>query len=86
MTVSGMRTFWRSIATSVSLNSPAVAQLERRDAQALLEDLGRVGRHRARRHAADVLVMRHGAAERDDPAAMEDRRHDRDVGQVRAAA
>ena len=67
ITVSGMRTFWRSILISVSLKTPAVAQLQRRDAQALLVDLGRVGRHRARRHAADVLVMGHGAAERDRP-------------------
>ena len=63
----------------------AVAQLERRQADALLEDLGGVGRHRAWRHAADVLVMRHGGGERDRPAAREHRHHDGDVGQMRAA-
>ena len=62
-----------------------VAQLQGRNPQPLLVDLRCVGRHRSRRHAADVLMVCHGAAQRDDLAAMKDRRDDGDVGQVRAA-
>ena len=63
----------------------ALAQLEGRQADALLEHLGGIGRHRARRHAAHVLVVRHGGGERQRPAAREHRRDDGDVRQVRAA-
>ena len=47
-----------------------IAQLERRDAQPFLKDLGRVGRHRAGGHAADILMVRHRGAQRDHPAVM----------------
>jgi hypothetical protein len=80
-----MRTFWRIILIRVSLKTPPSRSFRGRDPQALLVDLGGVGRHRSRRHAADVLVMGHGAAQRDHLAAMEDRRDDGDIGQMRAA-
>ena len=46
----------------------------------------RVGRHRARAHAADVGVVRARDREAEDLAVDVDRRDERDVGQVRAAA
>ena len=60
-------------------------QAHRREDQALLVQLGRVGRHRRRDHPADVGVVgaRRGPAE---PLAFDvDRRDERDVRQVRAA-
>ena len=62
-----------------------IAQLQRRQAQAFLVDFRRVGRHRAGRHAAHVLVVRHRGAEGDQPALVHDRLHHGDVGQMRAA-
>ena len=63
----------------------AATELQQRDANAFLEDLGGVGRRGARRHAADVLVMRHRRADRDHASVGEHRHHDGDVRQMRAA-
>ena len=48
-------------------------------------DLGRVGRHRARRHAAEVGVVGPVRGPADEPAVDEARRDERDVVEVRAA-
>ena len=63
----------------------AVAQFQRRQPDALLKNLRRIGRHRTGRHAADVLVVGHRGGERDRAAAREHRHHHGDVGQMRAA-
>ena len=61
-------------------------QLHRREAQSLLIDLPRQ-RHRARRHAADIGVMRTGRQVVGRFSVFnENRRHGGDIGQVRAAA
>ncbi|MEJ0067798.1 MAG: hypothetical protein WDO24_02600 [Pseudomonadota bacterium] len=60
-----------------------IAQLDWRNPDALLEDLGGIGRHRAGRHAADILVMGHRPRIGDDAAAMEDRDDDGEIRQVR---
>ena len=57
-----------------------------RQMQALVEDLLRLARARARHRAADVALVRDGAAEADEFARMEHRRDDAHVGRVRAAA
>ena len=63
-----------------------VPEPDRRDHQALLEDAGGVGRHRAGHGAADVVVVAEGLDERDDLALAEDRHGDAEVGQVADAA
>ena len=63
----------------------AIDQLEIVDVDAFLLDRGGVRRHRARRDAADIgMVAARGDPEQ-DLAAVEDRRADGDVGQMRAA-
>jgi hypothetical protein len=57
----------------------------RRDDQALLVQVRRVGRHARGRHAANVRMMRPRRSEADQQAVDVDRRDERDVGQVRAA-
>ena len=59
-----------------------IVELQRRDADPFLVDLGRVGRHRPGRHAPDILMMGHRRAERDRPALVEHRHDQRDVRQV----
>ena len=63
----------------------AVVELQRRDAQPLLVDLGGVRRVRARHAAADVGVVADGGGEGDALAVDEDRLEDEDVRQVHAA-
>ena len=60
-------------------------QLERRDAQAFLIDLGRVRGIGAGHAAADVGLVRRGRGEGHTLSANEDRLEDEDVGQVHAA-
>ncbi len=64
-----------------------VDELEVVEEHALLVDRRGERRHRARRRAADIgVVAARGDAEEDlRPVVREHRRHDRDVGQVRAA-
>ena len=62
-------------------NAPTTA-LSRGNSDSFLVDLGRVRRDRPRRHAAHVLVVGHGGAERNGPPAGEDRHDERDVRQV----
>ena len=57
----------------------------RRDQHAVVEDLARGGTGRAGNEAADVGLVRDARAERDDLAAIEDRRDHHDVGHVRVA-
>ena len=62
-----------------------VVETDRRDAKPFLGDLGRVRRHRARRHAAEIGVVRAVRHPTDERAPDEARRHERDVVQVGAA-
>ena len=59
---------------------------DRRDDDALVEDLGGVGRDAARAHAADVPEVAPGLREGDELAAVEDRRGEDHVRRVRDAA
>src|SRR5262249_55448510 len=54
--------------------------------QALVENLARLARAASRHRPADVALVRDRAAEAEQLAADEDRRDDRDVRRVRAAA
>ena len=84
-TRTGTRTFFSIRRTSVSLRLPRLVELERRDAQAFLVDLGRVRGVRARDAAADVGVVADRRGEGEPLAVDEDRLEDEDVGQVHAA-
>ena len=59
--------------------------LDGRDADALLIDLGRLARHAARHHAADIGPMGAHGRKEDQPAVREHRIDDGDVVEVRAA-
>ncbi len=63
-----------------------VPEPDRGHHQALLEDAGGVGGHRAGYGATDVVVVAEGLDERDDLAVAEDRHGDAEVGQVPDAA
>jgi hypothetical protein len=78
-TWSGTRTFLALVGAA------GLVELERRDAQALGEDLGRVGRVAARHPAAHVGLVADGAGEGHQPLVYEERRDDEDVRQVHAA-
>ena len=62
-----------------------LVELDRRQAQALLLDLGRVGREAARHHAAGVGPVAGVGEPAPEPAVAEERLHELDVHQVRAA-
>ena len=64
----------------------APKQFQRRDAQAFLEDLGRVRRVTAGRHAAHVEMVAQRAHDRDALRPREDRPERQDVGDVLAPA
>ena len=61
-------------------------ELHRRDADALLEDLGRVGGHRAGHIAADIVPVRDVGDPGDKLAVGEDRRREHHVVEMRDAA
>ena len=67
------------------VDAPAFQDLERRDADAFLIDLGRLARHAAGHHAADVGPVGAHGREEDQPAVPEHRIDDRHVVEVRAA-
>ena len=81
---SGSRLFSATRRSMPRSSSPAAADAGRRDADALLEDAQRVGRDRARHPAADIGVMADIGGEEARPAVDKHRRHDRDVGHMRA--
>ncbi len=66
------------------VDDSSVAELQQRDAQAFLEDLGGVGGHRSWRQAAHVLVMRHRRGEGQHLALDDHRLDDCDVRQMRS--
>src|SRR3546814_3898946 len=63
-------------------SSDLTAQLQRGKPQPFLEYLGGIRRHRPCSHPADILMMRHGAAERNEFALAEYRHHDTDIGKM----
>jgi hypothetical protein len=63
----------------------ALDDLHGRDAQPLLEDLGRVGGERADRLASDLREMTHVGDEAEELALVEDAPHHAVLGDVRAA-
>ena len=70
----------------LGLEPPLVDQQKIVDQHAFLVDRGAVGRHRARRDAADVGVMAARGGEEQQPPVGAEHRHDhRDVGQMGAA-
>ena len=69
-----------------SIGAPAGDELDPRDPQALLEELGRVGRDRPGHHAADVVPVGDVRRPGDQPLPVEDRHREHDVVQVRDAA
>ena len=83
--VSGRRTFLRMMFQTSRFFLPASKILHGRKDQALLVHLRRVAGHRARSHAADVVVMAAVPDEADELALPEDGREDGYVGEVRAA-
>ena len=60
-----------------------VAELEGRDADPFLEDLGRVRGHGAGRHAPHVLVVGHRGAQGNRPSARKNRHDEGNVREVR---
>ena len=73
------------IFSSVLFGDAALVELHRRDAQALLEDLGRVGSIRPRHTPADIAVVGDDHGEAEQPLPGKDRLEHEDVGQVHAA-
>ena len=69
----------------VSRRTPSVVELQRRDADALLPDLGRAGVVGAVRGAADVALVRAVDRPEDQAVAVEDRHEGGQVRQVVAA-
>ena len=66
----------------VAVDLAAAQDLERRDQQALLKEVGGIAAVGARDLAAEVGLVRDVADEADDPLAHEHRRDDGDVGRV----
>ena len=73
-------------AFDVGEEMSAVPDLDRRNQQALVIHLGRVGRCRARDRATDIGLVRDRTREGDDLAARENRRDERHVGHMRQSA
>ncbi len=69
-------------AVEVVVPDPPVEEPHGRDQQALLVGAGRVRRHRAGHHAADVVVVAEGLDEGDHPSLVEDGHRRGEVGQV----
>ena len=86
---SGLRAgYLSSVSGAIELllaEAAAIDDFEIVEQDAFLLDIGRVRRHRARRNAADIGVMAARGDPEQDVLAVEDRRADRDVGQMRAA-
>ena len=82
---SGSRLLAVMSASAPSLIQPAEHELDRRDDESLLVELGAEGQ-RPRRHAADIGVVGAAGDEVGNVGPGEHRRDHRDVGQVGAAA
>ena len=67
------------------VEGPRVVELERRQDEPLLEDLGRIRRHAARHLASEVLLVGEAHRKADGTAGGEDRHRDDEIGQMGAA-